>query len=493
VPSYYKQDKQAALLRAKSLCTYLDRNFNMLETELSAEDFDIFVKELSITPWLPSVSSAEFAANYMSQNIATNDALSEFNQAFWFVGESSLVAPKVTCLQRDALLCCGSRAILDYHPKNPYFIKTFDWVNPPRVEVVISHAKKLAKTAVEQFNYVDGERGSKLSSFISTISDRVNEYLNNALSTGQMSKKIFDALLDDTCQWIWSSPYFAKKTQIVKELSIDLAPYIFQCPRELKKYQNLYNTLEFKDHVEPEDLVNILKEILASRANNKLPLTEQELKLCTSVVTLLSEIIESAKDIPNGLVLPSQSGYLMSPKKLVYDDMPWAIHEDKTLENHQLIHPSIPNQIAKFLGIRPCSLVTITNSIDPIKDQNGDASANKKLSQISEALHTRAQARILTEMIQNADDAGANEFVVILDDTQYKDESLFSARMKEHQGPALYVYNNATFRPEDFENICTPGTTRKRGDITKIGKFGLGFSTLFHMSDLPSFISGNCE
>jgi hypothetical protein len=492
VPSYYKQDEQAALLRAKSLCAYLDRNFSMLETELSAEDFEVFTKELSATEWLPSIAPAHFVSNYMKLNIVANDVLSEFNCAFWFVGEPRLVAPNITCLQRDALLSCGSRAILDYHPKNPYFIKTFNWVNPPSVEVVVDHTKKLASTA-SVFN-VEGERGSKLSSFISTLSDRVNEYLNNALSTGQITKKAFDKLLDADSKWIWVAPFFAKKTQIVKELSIDLSPYIFSCPRDLKKYPNLYSTLDFKGYVEPEDLVNILKEIHALRANDKTPLTEHELKLCLSTVTLLSDSIESVKDIPNGLVLPSQSGYLMAPSKLVYDDMPWVkSHEIKTPENHQIIHQSIPNQIAKALGIRPCTLVVISTSIDPIKDQDGDVSPNKKLSKISEAIHTRSQARILTEMIQNADDAGANEFVVILDDTQHKDQSLFSPKMKEHQGPALYIFNNATFRPEDFENICSTGRSAKRGDISKIGKLGIGFSTLFHLSDLPSFVSGNCK
>lgn len=462
----------------------------MLETELSAEDFEVFTKELSVTEWLPSIAPQHFVSNYMQLNVVDHDVLCEFNQAFWFVGEPRLVAPNITCLQRDALLCCGSRAILDYHPKNPYFIKTFNWVNPPNVQVVVEHTKKLADTA-HSFN-VEGENGSKLSSFISTISDRVNEYLNNALSTGQITKLAFDKLLDEECKWIWIAPYFARKTQVITELSIDLSPYIFACPRDLKKYTNLYSTLDFKGHVVPQDLVNIMKEIQVIRA--KTPLTERELKLSLSTLTLLSESIETVKDIPSGLVLPSQSGYLASPARLVYDDMPWVkSHEIKTPENHQIIHHSIPNQIAKALGIRPCSIVVITTSIDPIKDQDGDSSAAKKLGKISEALHIRPQARILTEMIQNADDAGASEFVVILDDTQYKDQSLFSPRMKEHQGPAVYIYNNATFRPEDFENICAVGRSAKRGDISKIGRHGIGFSTLFHLSDMPSFVSGNCK
>jgi hypothetical protein len=185
---------------------------------------------------------------------------------------------------------------------------------------------------------------------------------------------------------------------------------------------------------------------------------------------------------------------LASPSKIVYDDVTWIENNSiKTPDNYQLIHPSIPNQTAKFLGIRPCSHVIITNAIDPIKDQEGDVSPAKKLGKISEAIHMRPQNRVMTELIQNADDAGASDFVIILDDTQYKDDSLFSPKMKEHQGPAIYIYNNAIFRPEDFEYICTTGTSHKRGDISKIGKLGVGFSTMFHLTDLPSFVSGNCK
>ena len=53
------------------------------------------------------------------------------------------------------------------------------------------------------------------------------------------------------------------------------------------------------------------------------------------------------------------------------------------------------------------------------------------------------------------------------------------------------MYNDATFTRTDFESIQRIGDSLKKAEETqsKIGRFGIGFNSVYHMTDLPSFVS----
>lgn len=64
---------------------------------------------------------------------------------------------------------------------------------------------------------------------------------------------------------------------------------------------------------------------------------------------------------------------------------------------------------------------------------------------------------ILSELVQNADDAGARTVRVMLNTKEYGDGSLLSPAMSNWQGPSLYVYNDAVFTERDFQNLAKIG------------------------------------
>ncbi|XP_047225644.1 sacsin-like, partial [Girardinichthys multiradiatus] len=97
--------------------------------------------------------------------------------------------------------------------------------------------------------------------------------------------------------------------------------------------------------------------------------------------------------------------------------------------------------------------------------------------------------QILKELIQNADDAQATEVVFIHDKRSYKTESLWTDELGKFQGPALYAYNNAVFTDEDWERIQKAGRSGKINDPNKIGRFGIGFNSVYHITDVPSIFS----
>lgn len=96
---------------------------------------------------------------------------------------------------------------------------------------------------------------------------------------------------------------------------------------------------------------------------------------------------------------------------------------------------------------------------------------------------------VLKELIQNADDAGARKVCLCLDKRLHGTESLLSNGLKEWQGAALLAYNDAVFSDEDFISISRIGGSKKVGQTWKTGRFGVGFNSIYHLTDLPSFVS----
>ncbi|CAF1525295.1 unnamed protein product, partial [Didymodactylos carnosus] len=54
---------------------------------------------------------------------------------------------------------------------------------------------------------------------------------------------------------------------------------------------------------------------------------------------------------------------------------------------------------------------------------------------------------------------------------------------------ALWLYNDAVFTENDFQNLIKLGAGTKENDLDKIGKFGLGFNSVYNVTDVPSLIS----
>jgi len=100
---------------------------------------------------------------------------------------------------------------------------------------------------------------------------------------------------------------------------------------------------------------------------------------------------------------------------------------------------------------------------------------------------------IFKEMVQNADDAGATEVNFCLDYRQHGSDKLAYTKLKPFQGPSLIVHNNATFTDADFQSIQRIGDSLKKDNSKgwKTGRFGVGFNSVYHVTDLPAFVSGS--
>jgi sacsin len=56
--------------------------------------------------------------------------------------------------------------------------------------------------------------------------------------------------------------------------------------------------------------------------------------------------------------------------------------------------------------------------------------------------------------------------------------------LDKFQGPALYAYNNKKFEESDFQSIQHIEKSEKHDKPLKIGKFGLGFNSIYHLTGI---------
>lgn len=74
------------------------------------------------------------------------------------------------------------------------------------------------------------------------------------------------------------------------------------------------------------------------------------------------------------------------------------------------------------------------------------------------------------------------EFTVV-SITQTCERYMFSTLL---QGPALCFYNNEVFSEEDWRGIKMIYSSVKEEDPLKVGRFGLGFKSVFHITGIVS-------
>eukprot|EP01080_Neovahlkampfia_damariscottae_P004758 gene4758-8340_t len=98
---------------------------------------------------------------------------------------------------------------------------------------------------------------------------------------------------------------------------------------------------------------------------------------------------------------------------------------------------------------------------------------------------------LIKEILQNADDAKATEVKFYLDTTIYDRNSLFSDGMDVLQGPSLLSFNNSIFKETDYKSLSKLGDSEKKDNEETTGRFGIGFNSIYHITDTPCIVSGD--
>ncbi|KAM9962091.1 hypothetical protein ACTFIR_004975 [Dictyostelium discoideum] len=108
------------------------------------------------------------------------------------------------------------------------------------------------------------------------------------------------------------------------------------------------------------------------------------------------------------------------------------------------------------------------------------------------------ESKIVRELIQNAEDAQADTFIIKVDEGSYPNNGLLISNDNQEiessielLGPSILIYNNATFQEQDWEGICEINQGSKKENLKSVGNFGLGWNSVYHITDNPIVYSGN--
>ena len=95
-------------------------------------------------------------------------------------------------------------------------------------------------------------------------------------------------------------------------------------------------------------------------------------------------------------------------------------------------------------------------------------------------------AAVIKELLQNADDAEATEVNVVLDE---RSASPADQRLISIQVPSLIIHNDKAFTDDDFRAVREVGSGHKLSNPTAAGRFGIGFNSVYFLTDTPLVFS----
>ena len=308
--------------------------------------------------------------------------------------------------------------------------------------------------------------------------------------------------------WIWNGDGFSSPRFLISQKPpIDLSPYICSLPSEVARFYKLFAKFGLQEKCDDAFLVEVLHLIKEKYDNHPPPPPAEVRKDLQLSVDILNEIKPKIGDqlppeLQEKVLIPTHvedDAYVkLAPvEKCMYCEHDWLERSNHGGEEDEgmgyfYVHPNIPNSTAELLHVP----TLMNRMLEPDELDFGEefGQEEKLTRRLSRLLEDYSDGfAVPKELVQNADDAGATEVRFLYDERTNQDAMtcLIDEEMKHCQGPALWVYNDAEFRDEDFTNIAKLNGATKEQETEKIGKFGLGFNAVYNLTDVPMFLSRN--
>ncbi|XP_003390766.2 PREDICTED: sacsin-like, partial [Amphimedon queenslandica] len=459
-------------LRIVSVLKYLSDNSHLFYVSINYRNnlIDVLHSQASQYCWLPVACNPP--NNYPS-------SLTWKGYQYSTCLVSSDVSPLVVLSQdlstSELPLIAGSQAI---------FIE-----NTPQQlsQIFICHPRDLVPAVISHFNQVIFNKDKISGDMLQSISFKTYTYLQQNISYCNAQ------LLVDNWIWLESHSTFIDLSQVAIAANpffrLSLEPFIFVLPSSLQKFSNLFTRCGVPDSVTASQILSVLTSIQEQSGSSHIT-NDNAWSIVRAILDWIADDTDRMREGNVLIPVESDSSY---PQLLPIEDVSYTDNEMlRDIANasdevvYHLIHPKV-TYLVPVLGITPLS-----DHLDITEDVFDDAGQHEPLTtRLGNILREYKDGlTIIKEMIQNADDAGATEVNILYDDRTHSTHKLLFKGMTESHGPALIVHNNSTFTKEDFENITKLAGATKANQPLKIGKFGVGFCSVYHITDVPSFVSG---
>ena len=407
-----------------------------------------------------------------------------------------------TCLKWKGSLCHQSLASVSYSslivlPQNinssqlpmiagsqTFFVEN---VSSQIAQTLCSSPQIIVGAVVVHFKEIIKNEDKIESDILNQLSYQTYSYLQD--NVDYCDKETFD----DIENWVWmesKSTFISSSMVAIRSnptFRQSLEPFVFTLSNRLGKFNKLFS----KCGIHPQITTNHILSVLHSIKDRPDQISTEE--AWSLVKAILDWVVDDPSTRMNDgdVLVPVQSDssypQLQLVKDVVYTDNEMLLNIAMTSdEDYMLVHDRVAH-LARQLGLSPLS-----DHLDITEDVFEDAGQHEPLiTRLSNILKEYKDGlTIIKEMIQNADDAEATEVNILYDVRHHTTEKLLFKEMADSHGPALVVHNNSTFKNEDFENITKLAGATKANKPLKIGKFGVGFCSVYHITDVPSFVSG---
>ena len=358
-----------------------------------------------------------------------------------------------------------------------------------------SDPAEMAHNALTQFStIIDHKELTNIN--VDIISEAFYSFMNNEGVNSLEELKLID-------RWVFIHKHncFVSPDMVTLQRdSFDYEPYLYILPNKLLEYENVFNvSMGFTETVTKTQLLQVLKTINLGSCEKKVITAKIAWKMVTNILSVLTANKENlpVESFNSQVLIPVETDsdwpHLEKVSNVVYTDNEFLKRHLDLLESncsltHKQVHRNITPELANCLGATSAS-----KFYEIYEDTFEDTGQHEPLTiRLKNILRDYKDGlTIIKELLQNADDAEATEVNICYDARQHETDpaKLFFPGMAEAHGPALIVHNNKPFSDDDFINITKLAGATKQSNALKIGKFGVGFCSAYHMTDIPSFVS----
>ncbi|KAL3892280.1 hypothetical protein ACJMK2_004499 [Sinanodonta woodiana] len=408
----------------------------------------------------------------------------------WYQQQDTLSRPSELRLIKFAMLVGSTMPLIDCQSKE--LSEAFRWSQNPPLDKVLEQLTLLIN--VYEIGYKP-----ELLPVLNEIYQELSKYSIHSLLVDEN----FKTLIQNGC--IWRGDGFSTPQEIFidsKKNDLDLTPYLFKLPEEFKRLNSFFLGLGCSKEQNVDVFLKIQVQIKEkyTLGNHSHDDVKRDLSILISILNRLRQDKSKVQDQLHRILFPihcgNESTLILKPgPECTYCNAQWL--RDMTSEDEEediyYVHEDVSDMTAEELGIKSLTQQLLSDTEELAIEEWGQ----------QELLTTRLH-RLLKEgyqdgfsvpkeIVQNADDAGAKTVYFLYDERENEDAkvNLLDEGMAECQGPALWAYNDANFQEKDFKNIIKLNGATKEAELDKIGKFGLGFCSVYNLTDVPSFISGS--